>query len=308
MKPLLKLITAPILWLLNRFGFTLCRLPPKPCKTSKMGTILVAGKAIKIPRGSPLFYYYRKHPDLNRSLGDAAALIEKHYPKAWAVDVGANVGDTMAIIRGQASMPLICIEGDEICHQILQENARLFDHIHLHKTFLSDRSGGSAVVFEKEGWNLTLANPGTGQNSQHIQFQTLDQLVQEVGPQVKVKLLKVDTEGYDLRIIRGASAVLQRDHPVINFELNRENVQPLGDSVPAFLDFLHACGYRQFIVCDHFNRLICAPEHDAKSALLDLYHYSDTGQPLTYYDVWTFHESDKGLFAQFLAQERARLA
>jgi FkbM family methyltransferase len=40
------------------------------------------------------------------------------------IDIGANVGDSVAIVREQSDYPILCIEGNETYFQILEENLR----------------------------------------------------------------------------------------------------------------------------------------------------------------------------------------
>ena len=45
----------------------------------------------------------------------------------------------------------------------------------------------------------------------------------------RVKLLKVDTEGFEARILRGSQNVLKIGRPIVIFEYNRETLSPLGE-------------------------------------------------------------------------------
>lgn len=306
MKQFIQSVKLSILRFLNHLGYSIVKIPPPPRKTSKIATVQLGGRAIKIHSGNPLCYAYQKNPQLNCAIGIVAGMVRERFPGSWAVDVGANVGDTLAIIKGQASMPVICVEGDSICYELLQENASQFEEVFLVKTFLSDKPGETKVELQKTGWNTTLTEAKTDGSGQKLQFQTLDQVVQGLTRQARIKLLKVDTEGYDLRILRGAAGILERDRPVIAFELNRENVEPLGDSVGDFYDYLVNLGYHHFILNDTVGRVICALNEQTKSVFLDLYQYSNLGQPIYYFDIWVFHQSDKGLFERFLVQERAK--
>jgi FkbM family methyltransferase len=306
MKPFIKTLKLGVLGCIKQFGYSIHRLPPKPKKNSKVTGVILGGKVIKIHTGNPLCFQYKHNPQHNCSIGIAAALVKNRFPTAWAVDVGANIGDTLAIIKGKASLPVICVEGDAFCYDLLRENARLFDDVYLFKTFLSDKPGEANMALQKDGWNLTLTPARPDSLGEKLQFETLDRLVEGIKQPVRVKLLKVDTEGYDMRILKGAAGILERDKPVITFELNRENIEPLGDSVGDFYDYLVNLGYHHFILNDSGGRLICVLDNHTKSQLLDLYQYSYLGQPIYYFDIWAFHETDKDLFDSFLMTERAR--
>lgn len=306
MRQPLKILKLGVLGFLNHLGYSIVKLPSKPRQTSEAAVVLVGGRPIKIHIGNPLYDAYQKNPQLNCLIGIGAEMVKERFPDSWAVDVGANVGDTLAIIKGKAAMPVICVEGDPVCCELLEENSRQFEEVFLVKTFLADTPGEANVELQKTGWNTTLTKAKTDGLGQRLQFQTLDQVVQGLNRQVRVKLLKVDTEGYDLRILRGAAGILERDQPVITFELNRENVEPLGDSVGDFFDYLVKLGYHHFILNDSGGGFICALNEQDRGVLLDLYQYSYLGRPIYYFDIWVFHRSDRGLFEHFLAQERAR--
>src|SRR2546426_7854313 len=305
MKQPLKTVKLSLQGVFNRLGYVIVKLPPKSDENSGTAVVLVGDRPIKIHKRNPLCDAYRKNPQLNSLIGIAAEMVKNRFPDSWAVDVGANVGDTLALIKAKAAMPVICIEGDPICYELLQENVRQFEEVFLVKTFLSDKPGEASVELQKSGWNATLKEAKTVSSGQRIQFQTLDQVVQGSHSHARIKLLKVDTEGYDLRILRGAAGILAKDQPVIAFELNRENVEPLGDSVGDFFDFLVRLGYEHFILNDPVGGFICALNAQNRDVLLDLYQYSNLGRPIYYYDIWVFHHSDKDVFDRFVAHERA---
>ena len=156
---------------------------------------------------------------------------------------------------------------------------------------------------DKAGWNTTLTPVKTEFSGQQLQFQTLDRVVPGINRQATIKLLKVDAEGYDMRILRGAAGILQHHKPVINFELNRYNIEPLGDSAGDFFDYLVNLEYHNFILNDPNGGLICAIHESNKAIWEDLYRYSYLERPI-YFDVWVFHKSNQNIFEEFLAQRR----
>jgi FkbM family methyltransferase len=57
-----------------------------------------------------------------------------------------------------------------------------------------------------------------------------------------VKLIKLDAEGAELSILRGASRLLAT-HPVLIFEANEKNLKPFGYTVRDVIDFVSGYGY-----------------------------------------------------------------
>jgi FkbM family methyltransferase len=308
MNKFIKAVKVSILRVIYLFGYTVNKLPHKSKKTSDVVEMIVAGKKIKVHSGNPLRSVYTENPQCNIHMAQVAALVEEKYPAAWAVDVGANVGDTLAIIRSRTKMPIICVEGDSHCFELLQENAHQFENAHMFNMFLSNQPGSAFIKTEKEGWNATLSECQNQENSREIEFETLDRLADRLKCQAMVKLLKVDTEGYDMRILRGAAAILATTHPVLSLEMNKENIKPLGDDVGAFFEYLTGLGYCNFFLIDPTGRPVCVLDANDHKPFLSLYDFSGPAQCLCYLDIWAFHHADQDLFVNFLTGYRLSIS
>jgi len=298
-----KSLRAKISLAFQYLGYDVRRLPPRPRKTSDVVKIKVAGSELKIHGGNPLSRVYARNPRCNMHMARVAALIEKKYSAAWGVDVGANIGDTLAIVRSTAKMPVICVEGDNHCFALLQENAQRFKDVHLFNTFLSNKPGATFVKTEKEGWNTTLLETTDPENGREVRFETLDELSSRLKCQTAIKFLKVDTEGYDMRILNGAEKILTSARPVLSFEINKENIEPLGDDVGEFFNYLTGLGYCRFYLMNPDGGPVCILEANGHKTFMSLYQFSGFGRSICYLDVLAFHQDDEGLFEDFLMGE-----
>jgi len=74
---------------------------------------------------------------------------------------------------------------------------------------------------------------------------TLDQFVEQVGLE-RLDLVKLDTEGFELRGLRGAETCISRFRPVIICELNEAALSRAGDTVEAVHAFMAEHGYLCF--------------------------------------------------------------
>ncbi len=92
------------------------------------------------------------------------------------------------------------------------------------------------------GQNLTLDPPEMEHKKFDIQLYTLDYYVkmQEI-PQVG--LIKIDVDGYEFRVLRGARETILRDKPPILIELS-EYISLLGESIEEFINYIFGLGYR----------------------------------------------------------------
>ena len=96
-----------------------------------MTTLDLNGIQISVPDDHLLLYIRRTLPDYAENVGRAAAVVERKYPGRGLVDVGANVGDTAAVVRSHTGLPILSIEGSPYYFELLQANARSIDDVEL---------------------------------------------------------------------------------------------------------------------------------------------------------------------------------
>ena len=118
--------------LLNRLlgvvGLNLRRTSYAPMGRAAPGTaagaeMMIGNRPLIVPTDSVLRRLYRENPDYMSELGRMARQVHETYPDMVAVDVGANFGDTAAIMRSGCPAPIICIDGDPAHGGVLAENA-----------------------------------------------------------------------------------------------------------------------------------------------------------------------------------------
>ena len=128
---------------------------------------------------------------------------------------------------------------------------------------------------------------------------TIDLLLAEASLEDPVRLIKTDTDGFDLRIIRGAERTLESG-PVLFFEYDPDMLA--GDDGPAFLRWLGDVGYSDLLVWD--NTGPPAARHDTVRGLtladLDRYY---RGNPDAYCDIAAFARKDSDLAQDLRARE-----
>lgn len=77
-----------------------------------------------------------------------------------------------------------------------------------------------------------------------VEVVTLDEALKETKPSV----LKIDVEGGELNVLRGASRVLSQDQPLVLFEHEHDPAALYGATSEAIWDLLSETGYRIFTV------------------------------------------------------------
>lgn len=234
----------------------------------------------------------------------AAALTK--YPDVAVIDVGANLGDTAAVIKTAGDVPIFCIEGDPRIYEVLQQNIRQFPNVTARNVLLGERTENIPVVFQKEGWNLTVV-PDGGPSATTVSLTTLDECTHEIADLDRYRVLKVDVEGFDCRVIRGGMAYIERVHPLILMEYNRENMDAIGEKGLDTLMRLRDAGYSSIVYFDQSGRMLLSTTLDEADLIQDLHEYANGRDGSIYYvDLCLFHRDDTELAAEFTRNERAR--
>lgn len=161
---------------------------------------------LRIYRNLPLGLNF--HRDLARAL--------PNYPMRIVFDVGANVGQSAAAFREDFPMAEIyCFEPVAESFKTLKSSVQGAPNVHLFNVAIGAapargtmiKAGSSKMFFLKEVASNRIVDPGT--SSEEVEVVPLDQFCEKERVD-HISFLKVDTEGADLEVLRGADAMLSR--------------------------------------------------------------------------------------------------
>lgn len=154
----------------------------------------------------------------------------------WVLDIGANVGHytmRMAELVGPTGR-VIAIEPVPDTFALLAANVRQFAHsnVSLLNVAASDRTATVGIEIPRFSEGLTnYYQAHVTTDSAALTILTLP--VDALALGTPVKLAKIDVEGHELPVLRGMSALVERDHPVLIVET----------AAAQTTDWLHAMGY-----------------------------------------------------------------
>ena len=86
----------------------------------------IGGFTITLPSKHLLIHVSKLQPKRDLFIGTVAKIVSDRYPDREIVDIGANIGDTAAIIASQSNATMILIEGSDFYFNYLNLNAKLF--------------------------------------------------------------------------------------------------------------------------------------------------------------------------------------
>lgn len=222
------------------------------------------------------------------------------------IDVGANVGDTIAVIKSFVNVPIVGVEGDEISFRFLEKNSKQFSEVSVIKTFLGESRNEIKADFKNFGWNTTIIPAEEG--SHKIVVKTLDEILKKDFNDLNFKLLKVDVEGFDTIVLRGAEEIIKKDSPIVFFEYNPEAMKPLNENGFKTLLSFEAKGYDKIIFFDHKGTFLLSTSLKNTEELTYLHQYiSSTKNLLGYFDIVLFSKEDTDIAVEYSIVESEHL-
>ncbi len=240
------------------------------------------------------------------ALGYIAGSVFQKYPESSAIDIGANVGDSAALIKKYVDIPVLCIEGNPQFIEYLKQNALRIGGIEIAEYFVGKEGdsvnldrllscGGTASIID--AIDVEDAAGGTKTKS-------LASIISNYPQFQNSQLLKIDTDGFDFFIIKSSIDLISQLSPVLYFEYDI-TFEANGESAGLeTIQSLFEIGYEYFIVYDNYGNYLISLSNDEYDRFLDLTTYlasnrKRSGTPVVYYfDICAFTEKDLDLFEE----------
>jgi FkbM family methyltransferase len=238
----------------------------------------IGDAGLELPLSHELPFYRQDHPLYGEAVGRIAAALG-----GPVVDIGANVGDTLAIVRLYSGVPVLCVEGDDVFFDLLQRNAATLGDVELERAFVrgsEPRTGG--YVARARGTARVVAGEAP------LETTPLASILEEHPRFARPALIKTDTDGMDVPIILANLDLLERLRPALFFEYDPH----LGAAPEVFVALCYK-GYSEALVFENTGefRESVALRDEARLAAL---HREYTGHGgARYVDVCAVREEHK---------------
>jgi FkbM family methyltransferase len=241
--------------LLNRLivgGRTLVGLPPT-VRVRRNGSLW----ELDLNEGVDLAIYlglYQRFPE--------EILRSELRPGESAIDIGANIGaHTLTLARAVgAGGQVVAVEPTAYAFQKLKKNLELnetlADHVIAVQCALND--GAATLVsgtqfysrwpLNETGGALHAEHMGKYESAGGARFVALDDLMHELRSEGRMRgtiaFVKLDVDGHELVVLKGAQKLLTDDRPVILMEVAPHVQDEVPDRFEALVEMLHQFGYR----------------------------------------------------------------
>ncbi|MBI3235027.1 MAG: FkbM family methyltransferase [Bacteroidetes bacterium] len=239
-----------------------------------MGTIL------KMPVSHSLPFNVAKFPTYSLNLSSIVNDC-KLSENDIIIDVGANIGDTVALVRKVSNAQIICIEGDVNYFKYLQENTTNDKNITLIQSFVGENSQIDNTSLKIENGTARLV-----EDSNHkTEIKSLDDLLFDSLSNSKLSLIKIDTDGFDNKIIRGSKKLIEKHKPTLFFEYDPYFLKLNQEQGIDIFETLTNWGYTKFTFYDNLGEKICTCPSNQMNIIADLHEYFSGKRGTKYMDV-----------------------
>lgn len=183
-------------------------------------------------------------------------------PGDVAIDIGAHMGDStlpMALVVG-ASGCVIALEANPYVFETLEANAQAnpqLTNIHAFNLAATDENRPFEFSYNDPGF----MNGGAVETQRYrrgaafrqtVQGVRLGDFMNEQFPELidRIRYIKIDTEGYDLYVLRSITDLLKRAQPFVQAEVMKGTPAQYRNEL---FDFLKSLGYQVFFStnCQH---------------------------------------------------------
>ncbi|MGG6266445.1 FkbM family methyltransferase [Leptolyngbya sp. AN03gr2] len=190
------------------------------------------------------------------------------------LDIGANIGCT-ALLFGELSKRVYAFEPSQTTFHFLEQNVLQsgLKNISLQNIGLGAEPGEFTLTFSPANRSGGFVSNQTQINAGHvtetITIRPLDEIVRSLNLS-KIDFIKIDVEGFEGQVLRGATETLSTYQPIIVLELNHWCLNAFQrTSIPDFFDFLRST-FPILLAIDDSNYLNL---HNEDESYTVMYHH-----------------------------------
>lgn len=258
---------------------------------------------ILLPSDHLLDIYQSTWLRYDTALGYIADAIFQKYPESSAIDIGANVGDSAALIRKYTDITVLCIEGNPDFLEYLKQNALRIGQVEIAECFVGkDEELVNLDLVYSNGGTASIVDAMDSEGTAVVSTKSLASILSDHPSFKNSKLLKIDTDGFDFYIIETSIEVIEQLSPVVYFEYDISFQNQGEEAALATIQALFNIGYEYFLIYDNYGNYLVSLSNQEYDRFLDLTTYlasnrKKSGTPVVhYFDVCGFTENDIDLF------------
>jgi FkbM family methyltransferase len=209
-------------------------------------THCVHGRRYRVPLAcTSLRHWFRTEdvPHEGSFYGQVLALAQ---PGDVVFDIGAHLGKYVVGFadRLQGQGTIVAFEANPVTAAHLDEIVSLnglSDLVRVVHAAVGQQAGILSMTIHGDGCDAAQSLAAGAGPAVEVRMTTVDRFVEESG--LVPRLIKIDVEGYELKVLEGARQTLLEHAPVVCCEIHPRQLDALGASAPAVERFLADAGY-----------------------------------------------------------------
>ncbi len=218
--------------------------------TPYLRTKTYQGITLYYNRGNSIIERLRSEPIFEAEMSKKIAQDLQADETPTFLDVGANLGLILANVLNDAPNTKVYAfepgprQAELLTMTVVHNN--LSDHVKIETCALSDKSGTQSF-FTHKGKDIAkdgLLDTGRGESTVEIcvNTNTLDRWWKD-NSKLKVSVVKIDTEGAELKVLHGAKEFISAIKPIIYLEIAESNLKAYPYTAKDILVFFESIGY-----------------------------------------------------------------
>ncbi|MGN6161869.1 MAG: FkbM family methyltransferase [Marmoricola sp.] len=252
---------------------------------------MVQGTPLWMPRAHRLADYAAHSPEYSQNLVRFAEVLDAGKELQF-IDVGANIGDSTVQILAARPGSALCVEADGYWLPFLEKNVTDLEATIAHHLLVPDGNTGTEArrpVRNNRGTTHFSTGEDAGTGSP-IQISDLPATFPEFD---NVRLIKSDTDGYDVVLIPALARTYAATRPALFFEFDVALSHNAGNTTPedVFTDAV-ALGYSTFAAWDNRGLPVAVFHADGIDAAMVRHHADVAAGGTAYWDVAAIHDED----------------
>jgi FkbM family methyltransferase len=256
--------------------------------------MLVHGHMLLMPLSHTIPELLATGPQHDRLLGRLGGFVRARRGRLVAIDVGANVGDTVAALMGGAEDRVLAVEPSVEFLRFLRANWGANPQVTIVAAACGERDAELQVSVLRRDGTAVFTETAQGER---VQMSTLDAVVRAQPAFADADVVKIDTDGFDFAVLDGAQDLLARARPAVLLECDHFDAPDYVTRCRAALRTLRDCGYAHFAAYDNFGYLMGSFALDDTRPFEHLLFYQ-LSSPFHYFDLLVMPDDALGAFLE----------
>ena len=261
---------------------------------------VLEGRAIALPVSHDLPLNVAWNPSYGSNLTRVVRAVSEKYPSPAAIDIGANVGDSAIRMLAGGASQILSIEGDTVFARYLEQNTRDIAEVEIECAFvLPHATGVDHLRVSRAAGTARLCDTGDVVSSRLITFRDV---LADHSAFRNARVIKIDTDGFDLPIAIALVEELGSARPVLFVEYDPEFYEA-GEPV-TYLEGLAELGYERALIWDNRGEYMLSVALRERDLLRELTAYLANGRRKGYFDIALFEHSELDVLDDIRDSER----